>query len=245
MPVGRAVQFEFRIDSLTPETLSMKHLGDYLAQLARLVGEEEHVHFDRVKAGSAILKFSAEFSAAPKVRARIEQIQSAPETDEVRKPARALNIMLANDNAIGELREIPRGVIARFPGREQSRARIGPVFEEGTVEGVLVRIGGVDKTAHALIETAERQVVSCTVSRDLARELGVHLYSHPLRFIGRGRWFRDEAGQWLLDDFTANSFERLEPESLASTFERLASIPENPLRAPGALLKWQKQRRNG
>src|SRR5262249_53008874 len=52
---NRAKQFreyQFQIDAYTPETFPMKRLSEYLQDLAVLFGETEHVHFDRLKAGT-------------------------------------------------------------------------------------------------------------------------------------------------------------------------------------------------
>ena len=36
--------FDFRIDTLSPETLPMVRLAEYAAALGKLMGSEEHVH---------------------------------------------------------------------------------------------------------------------------------------------------------------------------------------------------------
>ena len=243
MTVGKPTRFKFHIDSLTPDTLSMRRLAGYMECLARLVGEEERVHFEGIRPGSAVIVFKADFEATPKVRERIEIARNVAAHDEPGKYARALNSMLAGDNAIGELHEIRRGVVIRFPGREQAAVRIGPVLEDTSIEGTLVRIGGIDRTAHALIETSADQRISCTVTRELARDLSPHLYRNPLRLAGRGKWLKDETGAWQLEDFVAVSFEVLELAPLVTVFQKLASVPGNPLQvSPDALTRWRKLR---
>jgi len=44
MPTGREL-LEFVIDAYSPETLPMSRLAEYMAQLATLLGEKDHVHF--------------------------------------------------------------------------------------------------------------------------------------------------------------------------------------------------------
>lgn len=44
----QAFKFTLRIDAFTPESLPMRRLAQYLLGLAQLMGEPEHVHFDRI-----------------------------------------------------------------------------------------------------------------------------------------------------------------------------------------------------
>jgi hypothetical protein len=49
-------EYRFRIeDSYTPATLPMERLADYIAVLARLLGDQANVHFRGVEHGSAVL----------------------------------------------------------------------------------------------------------------------------------------------------------------------------------------------
>jgi hypothetical protein len=41
--------FEFRIAGYTPETIPMERLAKYLAELAKLLGNEKDVHFLKIK----------------------------------------------------------------------------------------------------------------------------------------------------------------------------------------------------
>jgi hypothetical protein len=42
------VEYVFRIDAFTPDTLPMARLAEYLSALAKLLGHQEHTHFVRV-----------------------------------------------------------------------------------------------------------------------------------------------------------------------------------------------------
>jgi hypothetical protein len=41
--------YELYIDALTPATIPMARLSEYMADFAELLGHEAHVHFERVK----------------------------------------------------------------------------------------------------------------------------------------------------------------------------------------------------
>jgi len=59
MPTGREL-LEFVIDAYSPETLPMSRLAEYMAQLATLLGEKDHVHFVELAAGCARLIHAVE-----------------------------------------------------------------------------------------------------------------------------------------------------------------------------------------
>jgi hypothetical protein len=221
----RPVEFRFRIDVFTPATLPMKRLAEYMGELARLMGEEEHVHFTEVREGSLTLAHTVDPEAVPKVRDRLLQARNPDAPKDIRQPWRNIDEMLAKDNAVGTLAQRGRGgVVIKFPGRTVQRIEIGPVAEEGSIEGVLVRIGGQDRTAHAQLQDGD-QVFGCEMSRDLAARLSPYLYGAPVRVYGRGRWRRSPGGDWTLIDFQARDFTVLDGASVADVADRLRALP--------------------
>jgi hypothetical protein len=222
--VNKPVEFRFRISEFTPETLPMQRLGQYMLELAALLGEREHVHFVQLEEGSAVLVHQVEFPAAPKVRDRLKTAALPDAPEDVRRHRTKLDEMLASDNAIGELRESGRqGVVLKFRGRENVAEVIGPIAEDGTIDGILVRIGGEDQTAHAhLVDGDKRQI--CVVTREMARQLSPHLYGDKLRLTGRGRWRRSAEGQWQLLEFRAHSFVVLGKISLTEAQDKMTGL---------------------
>lgn len=244
MATGSPGEYRFKIDVFTPATLPMRRLAEYMLEVARLLGEPEHVHFEAVKKGSAILVSRIDFEALPKVRQRVRAAAAADAPDELRRPWRKIDGMLADDNAVGSLAETGKtGVVVEFPGRMARSAPIGPIAEDGAIEGQLVRIGGEDKTAHALVQTG-LATVSCEVSRETAKALGAHLYGKPLRFNGRGRWMRSAQGDWELLDFKARDFVVLDDAPVGEIMDRLGKIEGNEWRKlDDPLATWSATRR--
>lgn len=99
----------------------------------------------------------------------------------------------------------------------------GPFNEEGYIDGILVGVGGKDKSAHALIETGDK-VVSCEVTREQAKELAVHIYGNYLRFSGMARWYRNEFEEWELKSFKLSDFFVLDDAPLSSVVANLRTI---------------------
>lgn len=217
-------EYEFQIDAFTPATIPMARLALYLAELAALLGQPERVHFEKLKKGSVRLVARVEHEAISKVRMRLQNAGDPEAPEDVRRPYKKIDEMLRSDNAVGRLRRGKSNVI-RFPGREAKRnPRMGPFTEPAEIDGKIVRIGGTDETAHALIEPADGGVISAECSRELAVQLAPYLYGNPVRVIGNARWERTDAGEWKLLSFRAKEFRQLRADDLAASIARLRKI---------------------
>ncbi|MSP47937.1 MAG: hypothetical protein EXQ95_01295 [Alphaproteobacteria bacterium] len=217
------VEFRFKVDGLTPATLPMWRQAEYMRELARLLGEKEHVRFLDLEPGSAIFRQQVEHQAAPKVRARVLSLLAPDASDDVMRPFRRLDQMLADDNAVGELRERnQRSVVVRFPGRDGTTAEIGPIVQEGSVSGELVWVGGEDRTAHAHVRDGDVKI-PCEVPRDVAKQLGSLLFQN-IRLSGKGRWKRNRNGAWELLEFKATDFAKLSDATFREAVTQLREV---------------------
>jgi hypothetical protein len=214
-------QYIFRIDRFTPDTLPMARLAEYIAELAKLLGSSERVHFKELRRGSVQVVSAVELEAQPKVRGRLQSLHAPEPPEDVKKAFDALNAYLECDNAVGSIKR-GSATVLRFPGRERpSPPQIGPFTQPTELEGQLVRIGGRDETAHATLEDAEGRGWSIMMRRDQARELAPLLYGPPIRVSGAGRWTRTQSGAWELEYLKLQSWERLSEESLREVVDQL------------------------
>lgn len=216
------VKFTLRIEGLTPEDLPMRRVANYLEEFAKLLGEEASTRLDGVYSGSTCITARVLPVAVPKVRSRLTAAR-----DDARNEARRrfvfLDDMLADDNASGAVGEDGRvGTILHFPGVRGRTGNLPPVSETGAVQGVLIRIGGRDETAHATLLDGDRYY-HCTMSRDVARGLAKHLFGAPIRLLGRGRWRRTRDGKWELmeEGFRVADIEPLDPSTLRDVAAKL------------------------
>lgn len=216
--------FIFSIDSMTPETLPLARLVQYLEKLVVLFGSKESVHLLEVKHGSAAPAFYIEREAAPAVLQRLSLVREPDAPADLTKAFQDVNDYLREDNAVGGLRAPGGAQILQFPGRLEPADEEAWVSEHGTVEGFLVRLGGKDRTSHATLEVEPGCYQTLTLSRDLARQLAPHLYGEEIRVIGMGRWKRTGAGVWKLERFTVERFELAPRGDLTSAMDQLASV---------------------
>jgi len=220
----KTVEFEFSIDALTPDTLSMARLADYLKELAALMGNKDAVHFDGVREGSAVLAQKVEIQAVPKVMERLQRAQNPNDGDGVHHSYERLNDLLRDDNAVGLLREKSGADIIQFPGRKISKPReIGPMRQIGNLTGQLIMIGGKDKMVPVHLLDEDNQY-NCRATRSLATQLAPHLFKETLRVYGEGEWIRDTDGEWTLKQFNIDRFDVLDDSLLSEISARLKAV---------------------
>ncbi len=210
------------IDEFTPNTIPMARLAAYMREFAILLGSEERVHFSRVKKGSACLVAFPDDQAAPKVRARLEEVVALTAPRPALKARQDLDDLMANDNAIGHI-EFDGARVIEFPGRLRPvQERIGPVRRATSVEGEIYQIGGKDETinVHLRGKTGE---IRAEVSIALARKLAPYLLLGKVRLFGEGEWYRVNA-QWERQNFTAIDFTPLDGHSLPDALREMQEM---------------------
>lgn len=221
-------QYVFHIsDSYTPETIPMERLAEYMAALAKLLGEAASVHFTEVFDASTALRADVDSPAQPKVHERISGLRTGDPAPDVAKAFNVLDEMLRKDNAFGSLTDggRPGGVVIPFPGKRKPQpAPFGPFRQEGSLDGRVHRIGGKDATKHVAIGDGSREF-NLTTNEALALELRHHLFGETLRFHGTGTWYRQADGEWDLRSFKVTSFETLQDLPLQDVIARLRSVP--------------------
>ncbi|MHB8448381.1 MAG: hypothetical protein ACYC7G_08090 [Rudaea sp.] len=234
--------YEFHINKFTPQTIPLKRLGEYMAALAKVFGSEGAVHFSQIVHGSVgvVSRIDADATGAVWQRVQVAPTMDAPA--ELAKAYKAVNDMLYEDGASADLKRSDIKVL-RFAGNEIKKPpRMGPIAQSIEVDGVLVRVGGKDKTAHVLIEDKEGLIWSFEVTREQAKNVAAHLFGDPIRVIGTIRWIRDEDGIWqqVPHSAKANSFAQLNAASLSEVIADIRTIylgsEDKPI-APLALLK--------
>ena len=111
-----------------------------------------------------------------------------------------------------------------FPGVEQTPGlTYGPLRERGSLDGVLIRVGGKDDTVPVHLLDGDKVHV-CNANREVARRLAPDLFGSILRVHGEGRWERDQEGKWNLLRFDIRDFEPLDDVPLGEAVRRLRAV---------------------
>ena len=232
----KPVEYVFRIDAFTPDTLPMRRLAAYLSALSKLLGHYEHTHLVSVEPGSAQLVHKVDAVDAPKVETRLQHVRAGEAPREALSARQELDDLLANDNAIGTLTERDTGrVVVPFQGRNRPKPIHFPPFRENaTVQGQIVSIGGRDSTAHAILQDGEVTHTNLSMSRQTAKHLASLLYGPIVRLHGNGRFERQPDGNWKMLDFRVERFEELSDLPIGNALEGVRRIQGNRLMDPEA-----------
>lgn len=218
-------EYRLRIDVFSVESLPMARLADYMAELARMFGDQERVHFARLEPGSAVLVSSIEPPAAQKVRERLSKISNGTAPKDALLAFSALDNLLAKDNAVATLTTADGAEIITFPGRMRPKPiRYGPFREYGSLDGTVIRVGGRGDTIPVLIKDAEGAEFNCQTSVELSKQFASHYRGATLRVHGSGKWLREEDGSWKLDEFVIDRFEVLDDSPLLDVVAQLRAV---------------------
>lgn len=216
--------FDFRIDTLSPETLPMVRLAEYATALAKLMGSEEHVHLLKVRKGSAIPEIWVDHAADPKVRKRLSLVNTPDAPDDIKSNWSKVNTLLRDDNASAVLRVKHGATILEFPGRKTPLSEEVVVHEQGELDGVVIRVGGKDASVPVWLQGEGGEKLECNATRDLAKQLAVHLFEKPVRVAGNAKWRRTKERVWELAGFDIKSFEALDHTPLNDLVTKLRAI---------------------
>ena len=217
--------YHFVIDALTPESVPMARLAEYMADLADLFGYKEHVHFDRVARGSLTLVQRVDGDHHDRIRARLDAAGTGgPVPDDAANAVESLNKRLAQDDATGRLSDRSGAAVIVFPGRDRRRPRtFGPIKELCSFDGMLIRVGGEDDTVPVHLQAGDK-IHICNADRDMARRLAPYLYQGTLRVWGDGCWEREQSGHWRLIRFDIGKFELLDDSPISEIVEKLRKV---------------------
>ncbi|MDN5882601.1 MAG: hypothetical protein L0H37_09545 [Nitrosospira sp.] len=220
--------YDFRIDAWSPETLPMARLAEYLTKLSTMFGYKEHVHFLKVRKGSAIPEITVDTETALKVATRLHLVGKPDSPPELGRAYQEINRMLRDDNASARLKLKRGSVVVNFPGKKTPLAEEVVVHDQGDLDGIIIRVGGKDDSVPVWVEGERRVIYKCQTSRDLARKLATYLFDQPIRVVGNGQWRRTPAHKWELEKFEIKSFEVLDAALLEHVINELRQVEGNP-----------------
>jgi hypothetical protein len=222
-------EIRFHIEGTTPHLLPMARLAEYLSQLAVLFGNKQHVHFLRVESGSAPCVMEVDLEYEQKVFSRVQKAVSNKGPREVIKANSSLRAMLKKDDLWAELKAENGDVVVSYPLiKHDKQQTFGPFSQDGSLDGIVVRLGGIDKTLPVHLVWEGRQYI-CNAGKETVRELGQRIWGDPIRVFGKGKWYRNEQGTWELEFFDIDRWEDLDPSTLSDAIARLRAIPDNDL----------------
>ena len=216
------VEYYFRIIGPSPETMPMARLATYMAELARLMGSEEKVHFGRIIDRSVGMIAYVPQEELPVVSPRI-RAAAYNDSSDASSAFRQLNKLLGEDGWKAEL-PLPGGAeIIQFPGTPKNDKALRRVNQPTTVRGRLVRIEGAGDVVKIGLDIDGTLSARVSIKASNVQEMGRYFQSY-ISVTGEGRWKRDDDGHWTLEDLKAVSFEPLDNSPLTDVLSRLRHL---------------------
>jgi hypothetical protein len=233
----------FKINEPTPRGISMTRLLDYLSELATMLGSRNDVHFLGVGEGSIDALLEIEEEVLPEIEERVQGIVTGNGTMEVKQAFKKFTTFLAEDGFTAGLLNENGDTITQFSPPKEENKIYGPFNQLGTLDGILLKVGGRDSSIPVQI-LVDGRTEFCNTDIETARNMG-HLLQKPIRVQGTATWLRNKAGKWQLNGFYINKFEELDSASLLDVVAKLRAIPNNDLHSLEDPLEEMRRIRHG
>lgn len=217
-------------EEMTPLTIPMSRLLEYLTDLAAIMGHKESVHFLKVEEGSTAPVLLIDEEEEGRIKHRMQQAKRGQGPREANLAYCRFDQRLREDDGFAELTdEQQKSNILEFPGRNLTvPKKYGPISEPSSLIGQLRRVGGMDATIPVWLLREDGEILCCEASEAVCQALAPLLFQY-VRVHGMAYWTRNEEEKWKLERFRIQSFDPkpLSNESFSETLERLRAIPNN------------------
>lgn len=227
-------EFRFKIDGringeeITPLTLPMARLAEYLADLATLMGHRESVHLIKIADGSTAPVIFIDADEESRITHRVQSAQRGMGPHDANVAYKKLDDRLRTDGAIGAIENVSqKAEVIEFPGRTlEIPQAYGPIRERASIVGKLMRIGGFDETIPVHLQRADEVILYCEANTLVAEQLGPLIFK-TIRVHGMATYSRGKEGQWTLDKFKIQSYDPnpLGDETFSATIGKLKAVP--------------------
>lgn len=220
--MGFGSEYRWELKGYSPETIPMVRLAEYMQQLAKLLGQEPSVHFQKVEKSSVALISKVDRHAVGKVSARLKAVRQKTAPIEIMRHADWLNTMLADDQTSAILKE-GSAIILRFPGVMGYLPSTLRVPDRGSVLGYLYMLSEAPKGFHARIRVESGGALLCTAAPAVAKKLREHLFE-SVKVSGPGLWERSSEGVWTAVTLDIEEFIPADSAKLRAIIDQLRGL---------------------
>ena len=208
-----------------------------MTALGKLMGEEEHVHFEQLTEGSVGIALKIDDKdAQKKIEHRLESRSNAAPIPEVTAAYQHIDELLFHDLAFARLEGRNHNFSHKFIGVNRplvvtNELRNPHIFKnisdngslQGKVIGVSRRNAGWWRII--LLEGDIQHNKLFTYNDNTAKEIAQHLFGPIIRVSGKGTWDRHENGKWELTNFNIEEFKVLSQKSLLEVIQEIRAVP--------------------
>ena len=219
-------RFKFTVPGYTPETMPLDRLMEYLNHLSIVIGSPGDLHLVAIERSSTRPVLAMRHDVAVKARHHAREVSQGGGSARRREAFDTIRRLVAEDGGKPAVLKEPKGaVILKFPSVDIGQDQVIHAIRQPTsLEGALVRIGGVGENAQLLIQEMNGNVIAgCTASRSVAQAMAPLIY-RSIRVSGIGTWHRNEDGKWAIVRLHVQSFEPLDESELDDVVAKLRAV---------------------
>lgn len=228
-------RFKFTLPGYSPDTMPLNRLMEYLNHLSIVLGSPGDMHLVGIERGSTRPVLAMRHDIAHRARNNARAVAEGGGSQTRREAFNTIRRMVAEDGGETAILKAPKGaVILKFPSAPLGEDQVVNSLRQHTsIEGTLVRIGGIGDNAQLLIQEMDGTVIAgSAASRPLAQEMARLIY-HPIRVNGDATWHRTEEGQWKITRLLVQSYAPLDERELPEVVAELQAVkvkwPEDSL----------------
>jgi hypothetical protein len=223
-------EYRLKIDAYSPETMPMKQLAAYLADIAVLFGQESNVHLVAIEQSSTCPVVLVDWEAEPKVIDRITRARDREGSEDAIRAIDSINSRLFKDNASADLLNPSKTKVIEFPGAKVKRPVWPSVSQSSELYGIPIAVGGKGDPVpvHLLDGNDEHYLLA---ERGKAKQIAAYLFTATIRVVGSGRWRRLPSGVWDLERFVIDGFDVLKTVTFDDAVRELRAIDASWKRA--------------
>lgn len=229
--MSKKVEWDYalRLRGITPESLLMSDLAQYLKEFASLLGSENKPVFEGIVKGSALARSKVTCTHPALVRQRIVQAANDPESSGA-PSFRRIQDLLGTHGLSAQVVDVNKCVVIDFPKR-QIEIDTEPellISDTAQLDGQVIYVVGQDDTVHIQLSDVGGRKHAITVTNlNVAKELAKRFRGGVVRVNVHGTWKRNKNGVWEINKVYADSFEDLDERSPLDVFNDLRNVPNN------------------
>ena len=229
-------ELSFVIPGFTPETIPLDRLIEYLQQMVILLGDPDQLHLISIDEGSVKPIIRATKTVVNNSKHNLKNIKSGIGTRKQNDAHKKIRGMLRRDAPGSNIQAhiyYKKQILLKISPEDEISKPISGIRQHTTIDGQLIRVGGVSEDASLSIQDLQGKTISgLFAKRAIAKDLGALLWE-PVRLSGVGVWDRTIEGEWILNRMQVQSFEKLVDQELDVLVDNLVSLnlpwPENTM----------------
>ena len=227
-------EYTFKIDHLTPETMSFKRLVEYYDQLATMLGNADHLHLVSINTGSHATALQFDEEHVDRFNERMELLKKGTAPKKAMTAHGKIVKMLEEDETSGGIFDTDGNNVVPFPSK-RSEAKISYKVRDFTsFSGKLYYVAESKESVNIRLKTKNHGNIFGTTTLDIGRKLKEFLLEDRyVNISGRGLWTRDHDGNWTVSDFAITDFRPLKSGNLRDAIKEIQSLdidwPDDPL----------------